>query len=315
MNEGSGIDVVELGSNAATTPRGVDTGGNVNAIAGAVTVTGGTGNDSLYLDETGDSSSTGNDGTLTNASITGLGLGGGITYTAQELVSIALGSGGTEFAVQSTSTQTTLSTGGGNDTVDVSSDAAANLGTLGGLLGALTIDGQGGTDTLNISDFGDAVAGSGRLTSTGFTGFGTAGIGYAGIEALNIQLGQGGDTLNVVSTYLLAVTTIRAGPGSDTINVSSDAPTNSGTLSGIAGHLIVDGQTGTGDTLNVSDAGDIFGQTGNLTSTDLTGLGTAGIAYSNLEQLHITLGSGSDTFTIQSTLPATTLNTGNGTNR
>ncbi|HEY2543152.1 MAG TPA: hypothetical protein VGH92_08870, partial [Gaiellaceae bacterium] len=307
VNEGSGANVVEIGSHAALTPRGVDTGGNVNGVQGAVTVVGDPGNDSLYLDETGEAVGGGN-GTLTASTISGLGLGAGITYSAQGLVSIALGSDGTEFAVQSTSTQTVLNTGGGNDTVDVSSNAAANTGTLSGLLGGLTIDGQGGTgDILNISDFGDAAAGSGRLSSSSFTGFGTAGISYAGFEVVNLQLGQNSDTLAVVSTYLQAVTTIRAGPGSDTINVFSDLAT----LSGIAGHLVVDGQGGT-DTLNVSDAGDASGQTGALTSTDITGLGTGGITYSNLEQLNITLGSHNDTFTVKSTSTSTMLSTGAG---
>ena len=310
VNEGSGTDVVELGSNAAATPRGVDTGGNVNGIAGGVTVAGGSGSDSLYLDETGDSSSTGNDGTLTSSTITGLGLGAGITYTAQELVSLALGGGSTEFAVESTSTQTTVDTGAGNDTVDVSSDGKLGLGTLSGLSAPLTIDGQGGTDTLNISDFADAAVGSGRLTSSAFTGFGIAGIGYAGFEAVNVQLGKAADTLDVVSTYLQATTTIRAGPGGDTVNVSSD----SGLLSGIAGHLVVDGQSGTGDVLNVSDAGDSVGQTGALTSTDITGLGlgTLGITYSGLTTLNITLGSGSDAFGVISTGATTNLSTGAG---
>ena len=158
--------------------------------------------------------------------------------------------------MKSTSTQTTVDTGAGNDTVDVSSDGKVGLGTVSGLLGALTVDGQGGSDTLNIGDLADAVAGSGRLSSTNFTGFGTAGIGYAGFEAVNVQLGQAADALNVVSTYLQTVTTIRAGPGSDTINVSSDLAL----LSDIDGHLVVDGQTGTTDTLNVSDAGDTVGQ-------------------------------------------------------
>ena len=308
VNEGSGTDVVEFGSNAATTPRGVDTGGNVNGIAGSVSVIGGAGSDSLYLDETGDSSSTGNNGTLTASTITGLGLGAGLSYSAQELVQIALGAGGTEFAVRGTSTQTTVDTGGGNDTIDVSSDAPTNLGSLGQLAGHLTIDGQGsGTDTLNISDFGDVVAGSGRLTSTDFTGFGTAGISYANVESLNIQLGQGGDELDITSTYLSAVTTIRAGPGSDTVNVSSDAPADLGTVGGIAGQLIVDGQTGVSDTLNVSDAGDTIARTGKLTSSLLTGLGLgpAGITYSNLEVLNVQLGQGGDELDIASTSAGT----------
>ena len=314
LNGQDGNDTFELGSNAAAT-AGVDTGGNVNAIAGALALDGGTGStDAAYLDETGDGSSVGNDGRLTATTITGLGLGAGITYTGLDSLAVALGGGGTRFDVLSTSTDTEVDTGGGNDTVNVSSDAPANLGTLNLLAGHLTIDGQGGGgDVLNLSDLGDAVANSGELTSSLLTGLGTAGVGYSNVEVLNIQLGQGDDRFDVRSTNALTVTTTRAGPGSDTVNVSSDAPANLGTTSGIAGHLIVDGQGGTGDTLNVSDAGDAAPSNGTLTSTDLTGLGTAGISYAGLEFLRIDLGSGGDTFTIASThVGQTTLNAWGG---
>src|SRR5207253_10826927 len=72
LNGNDGDDVFELGSNAAFVLRNVDAGGNVNGIAGAVTIDGGapSASDSLYVDETGDASSAGNDGTLTGATLT-----------------------------------------------------------------------------------------------------------------------------------------------------------------------------------------------------------------------------------------------------
>ena len=102
LNGNDGDDVFELGSNAAFVPRNVDAGGNVNGIAGAVTIDGGapSASDSLYVDETGDASSAGNDGTLTGATLTGLGLGAGIAYAGIENLTIRLGAGSTRFDIR-----------------------------------------------------------------------------------------------------------------------------------------------------------------------------------------------------------------------
>src|SRR5262249_24217736 len=68
------------------------------------------------------------------------------------------------------------------------------------------------------------------------------------------------------------------------------------------------------DTAKIDDTGDGSGQTGVLTGTQLTGLGMGanGITYSGLARLNINLGSGLDTFNVQSTsaITETTLNTG-----
>ena len=57
------------------------------------------------------------------------------------------------------------------------------------------------------------------------------------------------------------------GGGNDTVNVSSNAPTNTGTVNTILGHLTIDGQGGAADTVNVSDWADATDNTGSLTST------------------------------------------------
>ena len=68
---------------------------------------------------------------------------------------------------------------------------------------------------------------------------------------------------------------------------------------------------GEADSLNVDDTADTAGNTGNLTATDITGLGMTGkIVYGTVESLTIGLGSGGDTFTVESTHAGTTeLNT------
>ncbi len=69
------------------------------------------------------------------------------------------------------------------------------------------------------------------------------------------------------------------------------------------------------DTATVYNDAQTLGQTGTLTSTQLTGLGmTSGITYANLAHLTVDLGTGNDHFTITSTGKGnTTLNAGVGT--
>ena len=56
------------------------------------------------------------------------------------------------------------------------------------------------------------------------------------------------------------------------------------------------------DTLSVDDSGDMLANTGVLSEMELTGLGMSdGIGYEMFEHLNIGLGSGGDTFTIEST--------------
>ena len=57
----------------------------------------------------------------------------------------------------------------------------------------------------------------------------------------------------------------------------------------------------------MDDTGDTTHNIGTLTSTTITGLGMAvGITYGTIEHLVISLGSGDDTFTIESTHGAAT---------
>ena len=96
------------------------------------------------------------------------------------------------------------------------------------------------------------------------------------------------------------------------MNLGSTMPTIGGTVNGLSALLTLAG--GGTDTVNVDDTGDPAANTGNLTATLLTGLGMAqGVQYSSIEILNLNLGSGGDTFTIESTHVGTTnLNTNAG---
>jgi hypothetical protein len=238
----------------------------------------------------------------------------------------------------------TVNAGDGNDTVNVGTNAPGTAGTLNQIGALLTVNGEGGSDTLNLDDTNDATANTGTLTATSITGLGmTTGITYATFETLNISLGSGADTFLISSTHanttnlnmnggadtvnvrtISGTTTVNMGSGNDTVNVGTNAPGTAGTLNQIGALLTVNGEGGS-DTLNVDDTNDAAANTGILTSTRLTGLGMGnadqsivnaalGITYGTFDVLNISLGSGSDTFTFDSTFPATTttLNTAAG---
>ena len=114
--------------------------------------------------------------------------------------------------------------------------------------------------------------------------------------------GDGGnDTISVLKTF--GPTAANGGAGDDTINVGGGDPRS---LNSILAGVSVDGGQGF-DTFTADDSGDTSANTGQLSATTLTGLGmSAGITYSALEAINVALGSGSDIFTIASTIAGTT---------
>jgi hypothetical protein len=193
----------------------------------------------------------------------------------------------------------------------------------------LTVSGNDGDDTLNVNDLGDTKNNVGQLTSTTISGLDMTGvIIYDTQETVNINLGTGNDTFTIVNTHtqvtnlsgndgaetidveaIAGNTNITAGLGDDTVNVGN--PDN--LVDNIAATLTVSGNDGR-DTLNVNDSGDTNNNVGQLTATTVSGLDMAGaIVYDTQETLNITLGSGNDNFTIDSThTQLTNLTTGAG---
>jgi len=216
------------------------------------------------------------------------------------------------FQVTDTSITTTINGNAGNDQFTVSDNHST-----------LTLNGNADNDQFTINDSNSTLIVNGdanddqftvnsnsfALTLNGNDDSDTMTVNATG-AALTMNGGDGGDTFNIRS--IGAVATVNAGPGSDTINVGSDTSN----VNGIAALLTVNGNepSSGSDIINVDDTGDTSGNTGNLTSTQLYGLGMAsGITYGTIETLNISLGLGEDTFTIQSTHSgSTTVSTGAG---
>ena len=246
---------------------------------------------------------------------------GGATLT----LNLADGADSVSVAQTLGGTTTFVNGGPGNDTVRVGPGASVD-----GIAGRLVVNGDGESDTLQVDDLEPTVPETMYLTSSRIWGLGMPGssetdngITYGGIETLNIQLGARADTVNVRSTASGATTSIFTGTtAANVVNVGSLAGAGQGNVNGIAGRLVITGQSAA-DTLNVDETGETTGNTGFLTSTRIWGLGMPGstltdngITYGSIESLNIVLGSGADEFTILSTHTApTSLKTGTGDDR
>ncbi|MEH6608559.1 MAG: matrixin family metalloprotease [Halioglobus sp.] len=121
-------------------------------------------------------------------------------------------------------TETYINTGDDADTINLRGETVvkSNLGTLissaslnniDDINGLVSIDGGANTDTLNVNDAQNIESKAGTLTSSNLSGLDLeAGVDYAGIEALDIRLGTGADTLLVDSTHA-GTTDVYAGDG------------------------------------------------------------------------------------------------------
>ena len=130
-------------------------------------------------------------------------------------------------------------------------------------------------DTLNVHNEDSVSADTGVLTGTRLTGLGLApdqfaggrfllgGIEYAALEALNIHLGSGADTLTVDSTHTGTTvitggaggdafdirtidghTSISGDGGNDTFRIGTQVPTLGGVLDELDALLVIDGGAG-----------------------------------------------------------------------
>ncbi len=174
-------------------------------------------------------------------------------------------------------------------------------------LAAVAVNGNLGTDTLNITD-GGVVAGLNNFASietlvlnagTTIDATTTAGntitkvVGSSAVDVVsinnaqtNVALGDGNDTLNVISTLALG-TTLDGGVGTDTFATANNSVINNATIKGFEflnasgtltlsaaqhnGFLVVNGLTAA-DTFFLSDSGTLTGsatvETYNLSSGD-----------------------------------------------
>jgi hypothetical protein len=244
------------------------------------------------------------------------------------------GSGGNTFTVTGTSnfsTATTLSTGTGNDTVNITATTgglsvfnpggtdnvvvgsqapATTGGTLAAIMGFVQVSGAGATN-LTVDDSGDTLARNVNVTSAAVTGLGNpAPIEYAGgVSSLTVNGSQAASTYTVQSTQAGTVTTVNAEAVNDTFKVGDATHP----LSGIQGGLTLNGGLGT-NKVTFTDTAQAANETYYLSTTALTGGGMAGVSFSGMNGVTVNAGTGAVSLVVTavSTTTPVTFNGGSG---
>lgn len=263
LDGGAGDDTLTAagaGSVALVGGPGNDT---MTAPATAASVDGGSGTNTLVIDDSGRpaSSAGGASYSLTSASLsttydaTLVGHGAPTMYVmpvanVQALTltlgpkAAAAGTIGNRVAVLGTTAgTTTLNLSAAGDTVQLGSAVGGSNGTLSGIAGDLVVNGGAGADSLVVDASGTATNLGvpnfpARMTAGSLSGLGNRGnsgtITLAGLERVDVRLGQGSDELTV--TGLPApTTTVEGGGGNDTLTAQITGEANALTASPFTG--------------------------------------------------------------------------------
>jgi len=197
VSAGAQNDTFVVQATSATTPVTLGLGGgndtvtlgnaskSLDGILSTVSVVGQTGADAVVLDDSGDTSP--NSYVITSKDVTRNGLKVLSYGTDLESLTLLAGAVSDTIAVQSTQavTPVVVQAGSGNDTITVGGTNASAL------LGAVTVDGQAGSDTLDYTAFTSAV----RVNLDAGTATGLAGLSNVenanGGAADDILIGNG----------------------------------------------------------------------------------------------------------------------------
>jgi hypothetical protein len=146
-----------------------------------------------------------------------------IAYDTVESLVVNGGSRDDTYNINSTAwgTPVTVNAGAGNDTFNVSPSVAVPSGSQDTLFGAVTVHGNGGSNSLNVNDQADAFIGDiYTITSSTVNRTAMAPIAYDGMQSLMVNGGSVGEAFNVNSTPSGTPVTVNGGAGNDTANVA-----------------------------------------------------------------------------------------------
>ena len=231
------------------------------------------------------------DMTLTNNILT-IGAEGADIFNSVETVALTGDASTNEFTVTASGAgfpaTVNLSSSAGDDTFIVNLDDPAIATTInvdGGLptaSDALTINGADGDKTITVTD------------AEVFNGLTT--IAYAGIESLNVNTGNGTNTVNVQSTA--ATTTVNSGMGDDNFTIQGTHPSSLNINSGSGADVIHLGLNDGTVSLNGETSLDMLIGPDSMHTWHITGSDTGDIDgvvnFTNIENL--TGGANDDTF-------------------
>jgi hypothetical protein len=223
----AGNNTFNINSTLATTPVTIEAGtgndhtvlafptGNLNSIAGAVTVNGGAGNDTVTLWD--DLSATGRGYSITSTQVTG-GFGG-LTYSGLTGLFVNGGGGNDWFDVGSAlaATPVTINAGAGDDELHLSY-WPENLNTV---AGAVTFNGGAGSDSIVFWDNQNTGSDTYTITSTAITRPSFGGLTYSNTASILLFGQTGNNTFNVNSTHPSTALTLYGLNGNDQFNINA----------------------------------------------------------------------------------------------
>jgi hypothetical protein len=185
--------------------------------------------------------------------------------------------------------------GGFGDAVELGDSAVGALGSTGGINGAVGVTDSGGPLFVSLNDGRDSGNHTVTVTSNSVTGASPAPIFYSGLVGLSqpvefdVTTGAGADTYNIQSLSAGNALHAFAGAGNDTFNVGSV----NGTLDPVLGGMLLDGEGGGVDQINLNDQSSAVGRSftlsrqdfpsgGHEMSVDRAGAGSIIVRASNL---------------------------------
>jgi hypothetical protein len=314
LNAETGNNTININSTASGTPvtinddAGSDTvnvgNGDLNAVAGAVTVNGSGGTALVNVNDQSNASV--NSYAVTSSTVGRAGFAG-LTYNGIAGLTINGGTAADTYSLNSTASGTPVTANGGasNDTFKLTA------GNLDSLAGAVTVNGGGGSNTVNVNDQTNTGTQTYVVTDSTVTRGPTfGGLTYGTVQTLVLNGGSGADIYNIQGTASGTATTVKGGAASDTFDVGSTI----NTLDAILGALTIKGNGGT-NVLQLFDQGNAVGQTFTLSPTLITRSGGVSITYGTMISLGIQAGTGNDSMTVNAAPTiTTTVDLGGGTN-
>jgi len=245
----------------------------------------------LMIDDSADG--TARNATIASNSIAGLAPGT-ISWASSGVinvpVAVIMGSGDDALNVQSTDRPVMIEGNSGSDTVNI-----GNGGSVQGIMGALDISNFSSHTSVNIDDSIDTTGRTATYTTTGVTGLTPAAITWPqnDVSAVTLRMGVGVDTVKVWSVYSGSgdPLTIHGTNGLDSVYVG-DA---SGNAQQILTPVMVD-NVAAYTSVWIDDSADTTGRSVAYSKTGITGVapGRIGWASSDVGSVRLYLGSGSD---------------------
>lgn len=267
----AGGTTTTISANSGNDIFNVGTPGNTAAsIAGPLVLRGEVGTDTVFYTDQSNAVATTYGITSTTITRSGAAM---TTFATVELLDLRGGSSNDTYVVSSTLASCPVVISGANGDDDFFLGGVIGSAVfLDNILGALTLNGQNGSDEVVMNDGISNASDSYTITPTAFTHPGTGGMTYATMEGMTLLAASGANLIDV-STAALCPVTVHSRFGTDTINVNEtalNAPVTVGTSPG-------------DDTVNVNPGGAgtafaLFNDTQRIGALSIFAGGTASIA-------------------------------------